>query len=560
MTLRFALLVDDDLVPAWQARAIEMLLQSRTAEIVLIVRNGAIRRHLARVSRWRQLRPVGRGLWQGFERLAARRASSIRPTALPEPLRDVPRLTTRAEVLQPKTESFSDEELADIAAARPDVIIRFGFGILKGRILTVAPHGVWSYHHGDPAMIRGQPPGFWEIALGMPVTGVILQRLSAELDAGAILQQGWFGTIAHSYVQQRDQLYMGATGFLAHASKAALAGTLREQPQTGVGPVLRKPTNVEFLRFLWQTIKATAAIHGNGLFRHQDWTIGVIPRSIAEAVALLTDEHRDASAIRWRTVTADGFVADPFPIRSHTGIRIYAERLPWRTGRGELIAIDYDPEQGFSPSQPVWQPPYHCSYPYIFEDDASRWCVPETSEHHDTRRFRIDDQGQVDFSGDGLPILPEGVIDPTIIVRDGRYWLFASDAENSNTTLNIFHADGLSGPWLPHAQNPVKIDVRSARPAGRPFVVGDRLIRPGQDCSVRYGGAIRLNQIVTLTPDAFEETEWKVISPRGSRFAYGMHTISWSGDWTVIDGAKASFRMPEFTRQLRAKLGLARRA
>ena len=30
-----------------------------------------------------------------------------------------------------------------------DVLVRFGFNILRGEILTVAKYGIWSYHHGD---------------------------------------------------------------------------------------------------------------------------------------------------------------------------------------------------------------------------------------------------------------------------------------------------------------------------------------------------------------------------------------------------------------------------
>jgi methionyl-tRNA formyltransferase len=43
------------------------------------------------------------------------------------------------------------------------VLLRFGFNILSGEILTVARYGVWSYHHGDNDYYRGGPPHFWEL-------------------------------------------------------------------------------------------------------------------------------------------------------------------------------------------------------------------------------------------------------------------------------------------------------------------------------------------------------------------------------------------------------------
>jgi methionyl-tRNA formyltransferase len=558
LVLKFVLLVDDDVVPAWQARAVELLLKSGTAEIVLIVRNGAPRHSAVRPSRWRQLRPGGRGLWQMFERFVARRSSAILPTPLPHELDAVPHLTTSRLIQLPRTESFTPEEMEAIQAARPDVIVRFGFGILKGSILTAARHGVWSFHHGDPAAVRGQPPGFWEIALGLPVTGVILQRLSVELDAGAILQRGWFGTIAHSYPRQRDQLYFGAAGWIARTSAAVLAGTLREEPQKDLGPILRKPDNMQFLRFAWKTVRATVAIHLRSLFQHQDWTVGVIERPIAEAVEMLTDKQRhDDREIHWYGGERGAFLADPFPVANKNGIRIYAERLPWRSGRGEIVALDYSAAHGFSPLRSLWQPPYHCSYPYIFNDGEQSWCLPEMSEAGEAHLFPITDDGDVAFASGGQAIFLDGLIDPTVVWHNDRYWMFASDPSDGNTVLNIFHAHQMAGPWVPHVLNPVKTDIRSARPAGRPFVLDGSLIRPAQDCSLRYGGAICLNRIAVLTPDDFHEDVWKVISPRRGRYRHGLHTLSWIEGRTVIDGARLSFQPAEFARALKAKLGLA---
>lgn len=559
MVLRYVLLVDDDVVPAWQADAIDRLLASGTAEIVLIVRNGAPARMPVRNARWRQLLPKGRGLWQLFERLAARRASAIRAVPLPSALDGTARRTTDPALSPQPGESFAPDDLAAIAAARPDVIIRFGFGILKGAILTLAPHGIWSFHHGDPAVIRGQPPGFWEIALGLPATGVILQRLGTQLDAGVILHQGWFKTIAHSYARQRDQLYFGAAPWLARTSAAVLAGTLREEPQTQLGSILRKPTNIEFLRFAWTTAMAIAGVHLRSLFRHQDWTIAVSDQPVQDTVAALAsgDPERVRRTLDWRRPESGYFLADPFPMATGDGIRIYAERLPWKTDRGEIVALDYTQTTGFGAPTAILQPAYHCSYPFLWEDGERRWCIPETGEAGETRYVPIQADGTLAPSGDGGTLLPEALIDPTIVRHDDRYWLFASDADNPNVLLNIFHAERVEGPWTAHTLNPVKTDIRGARPAGRPFLVDGALIRPAQDCSRYYGGAIRLNRIVALTPTDFREETWQVLAPQPGRYAQGLHTISWTGRWTVIDGARTIFSPAEFTRVLKGKLGLA---
>jgi hypothetical protein len=44
---------------------------------------------------------------------------------------------------------------------------------------------VWSYHHGDNEFYRGGPPHFWELYEKAPLSGVILQVLTEELDGAA---------------------------------------------------------------------------------------------------------------------------------------------------------------------------------------------------------------------------------------------------------------------------------------------------------------------------------------------------------------------------------------
>ena len=89
---------------------------------------------------------------------------------------------------------FPDDVLERIRAARLDVLLRFGFNILKGPILTTARYGVWSYHHGDNEYYRGGPAMFWELREQSITSGVILQVLTEELDAGQVLSKAIFRT------------------------------------------------------------------------------------------------------------------------------------------------------------------------------------------------------------------------------------------------------------------------------------------------------------------------------------------------------------------------------
>ena len=89
---------------------------------------------------------------------------------------------------------FQEADIAQIRGANLDVLLRFGFNIIKGPILESARYGVWSFHHGDNQQIRGGPAYFWELYFDLPVSGIVLQVLSEKLDAGRILYRSYAST------------------------------------------------------------------------------------------------------------------------------------------------------------------------------------------------------------------------------------------------------------------------------------------------------------------------------------------------------------------------------
>src|SRR5206468_2449357 len=110
--------------------------------------------------------------------------------------------------------------------------------------------------------------------------------------------------------------------------------------------------------------------------------------------------------------------------------------------------------------------------------------------------------------------------DSTLVEIDNVWWLFANvSAKGSRLVdeLHIFYANCLSGPWKAHPMNPVKLDVRSSRPAGRIVSWNGAYYRPAQDCSGRYGYAISINRITQLSTERYSETEVGKILPTWTR-------------------------------------------
>ena len=80
---------------------------------------------------------------------------------------------------------YSDEVIKRLQSLQIDTMVMLGgFGIVKEPLLSLAPNGILSYHHGDMRKYRGQPVGFWELYHNETEMGVTVQRLSAGIDKG----------------------------------------------------------------------------------------------------------------------------------------------------------------------------------------------------------------------------------------------------------------------------------------------------------------------------------------------------------------------------------------
>ena len=98
------------------------------------------------------------------------------------------------------------------------------------------------------------------------------------------------------------------------------------------------------------------------------------------------------------------------------------------------------------------------------------------------------------------------------------------------------------GKWIGHPKNPVKTDIRSARPAGTIFECDGEIFRPSMDYSKKVEGRIVINKILTLTKTDFKEQQHCHLNPyKDTYYADKIHTLSRTGPYTMVDGAKELF-------------------
>lgn len=98
-------------------------------------------------------------------------------------------IENKINILETK-EPYSNITLDTIRDYNLDVLLLIsGFGIIKEPLLSIAPMGVLSYHHGDMRKYRGMPPAFWELYNNEKEIGVTVQVLAAGLDCGLPIEE-----------------------------------------------------------------------------------------------------------------------------------------------------------------------------------------------------------------------------------------------------------------------------------------------------------------------------------------------------------------------------------
>jgi hypothetical protein len=113
-----------------------------------------------------------------------------------------------------------------------------------------------------------------------------------------------------------------------------------------------------------------------------------------------------------------------------------------------------------------------------------------------------------------------------------------------STELFLFYTDDpIRGEWKSHPLNPVISDESKARCAGKLFIENGKIYRPSQDCSVRYGRGLNINQVTKLSVLEYNEVLLNEIKPVWNPEIKGVHTINSDKSLIVIDTYKFHKRL-----------------
>ena len=554
--LRVGLLLDSMSASNWSYRMIEQIRQSEYADVCLVVKPrraspaGVIKEGpLARIKTiyaydvGKIFESMIRKSLEFVHRHLIERKRFLRDSEEIRELSDLLRDVKIIEVSVNQTkwsDSLGDDDLQSIRDCNIDVLIRIGFRILRGGVLTVAKYGIWSYHHGDNHLNRGGPPGFWESLEAWPETGSILQILTEDVDNGKVLYRSYSSTNPISVTDNKSNYYAKSLAFIPRK--------LRELWNTGervffarvtaenIDPVIysrrlyRKPDNADYAKLIARKLVTKFSAFVRSRIYFEQWI-------------LLFDIRDSFSSSLWRyrrlMPPKDRFWADPHAINVDGHYFVFIEEWMFNSDKGHISVIEMDDVGNFKPPVPIIQRPYHMSYPFVFDYEGCYYMIPETASNSTVQLFKCT---EFPFKWEFQYNLMEGtkVYDATLLQRNGKWWMFANMVENAGASswdeLFIFYADSpLSKHWIPHLANPVISDCKSARPAGGFFESGGRLFRPSQNSSVRYGYGFNLARIKVLDERTYQEEIVSRVEPKWASDLLATHSLTRAGALHVID-------------------------
>jgi hypothetical protein len=531
--LRIGIVLDGTQAPAWSAWTLKEIRATEGLELALAVISDRIER---------QRRPILFALYEALDRRVFRDASdALEPVDVSPALEGLPIL--RLPALPDQTHRFdhSRPEMASDEFA-VDVLVCLGKPPAPADLPFTAEHGIWYLRLGDPRRNGDEPELFWEVFSAQPASKTALEAVDQTREERRVLHRSTTPTDPISLQRTRNSAYWKGARFVLRRLEDLAAG--REAPDLERGDQRdrqgRVPSNADTARHMARLAgRITKRRLRSAAYRRQ-WFLGIRRRRPDRLP--YDDPHP------WQVVfpPADRQWADPFVFERDGETLVFFEQLRQGDTKGELAVAQLDRDAELSDPEPVLRAPHHLSYPYVFRDGADTFMIPESGEAH-----RVELWAATDFPTGWSPVatLIEGVqaVDASVLHHGGLYWMWVSQlfagGRLGDETL-LYFSDRLDSGWTAHPRNPVVSDARCARPAGRPFLRGDGVIRPAQDGTGRYGSRVVFNAVEVLTPDEYRERPVGLLDASwAGTHNLCAHTYTFDGRFEATDGRRLVSRL-----------------
>jgi hypothetical protein len=423
--------------------------------------------------------------------------------------------------------NFNKKEIAEIKNENYDVIIRACTNILSSDILLLPTFGVISFHHGDNKRFRGSPAGFWEVFFRKPSTGFVIQKIDKNIDAGNIIERGFFATKSFFLLNQAELYNKSLFYFKNVLLKLHKNRKLNFFDKSKLGKVYETPKILNQLIYFANTIKI--------LFKKK------FSKKKYFKLALF-DKMNLKKPIITQNIINKNFLADPFLVKRNGKLFCFAEEFDYKKKKGKIICFKLN-ENKFDNKKIILRENFHLSFPYIFEFQDKLFMCPDTSEISEIRLYVC-----VNFPYKWKfykTIFKNIKAVDTMIFKKKNIWWMLTNVDRSlsgdfNHDLSIYYSNNgpLTNRWHEHSKNPIKNNSEGSRNAGL-IIKKNKIIRVSQNHGFdNYGESINFNDIISVHKNHYKEK--KVNSDllnkiRNSLKSKDIHHISCSDNKVIVD-------------------------
>lgn len=198
----------------------------------------------------------------------------------------------------------------------------------------------------------------------------------------------------------------------------------------------------------------------------------------------------------------DTCIADPFLYYANDKHYLFVELFENRKNKACIAYYE------FVNGKPVYQgkiieQPYHMSYPCVFEYKGEHYMIPETSANHSIDIYKAT---KFPTGWEKIKCLVSGTryVDTTVFRMNGGFYAVSYQKTSQGWRLDAFILDMENLSMKMIASKCYAANI--GRPAGN-FICDHELLRPAQNCSVKYGEHLILYSVDQISATQYDEHE-----------------------------------------------------
>ncbi|SNR67068.1 hypothetical protein SAMN04488009_3087 [Maribacter sedimenticola] len=532
--LKIALILEGNKIDRWQSEMISILTSSYYAEVKWLIRlnrnksNTKTNHPFYKKSFW----------YQSFLKLD-QKIFKVKPNAFDQI--NFNSIKLHEEIKISSTETFLSEEskkrLNKLIDKEVDVILDLSKTKPELNSLNLSKYGVWHLTFSDYTPKNPNLSGLHEVLLKKDFINsrlivdfenhsktLINSKSFVDLSSIHKSRNSVFWKTCLFIPRQIENLYKDRQNFVSNLNDL--------EPESLLNELEDIPYLFSLFKHIFLTVKN---IVRNQIFKHFRFNQWILLFKFSENYQT-QNYSQEYSRI---TPPKDRIWADPFIYYKNEKCFIFIEEMLINQNKGFISVMEIYSDGTYSKPVSIIENDYHMSYPFLFEDNDQLYMIPETGSNKTIELYKCVD---FPYKWEFKKVLLEGekAVDTTLFKHNEKYWIFTNKKEmvgaSAHEELFLYYTDDvIDKKWIAHPKNPIVSDVSCARSAGNIFVKDNKIYRPAQNCIIRYGYGLKIQEITVLNENEYEEKNIDSIYPNWSNDLLGTHTINHTDGLTIID-------------------------